>query len=180
MSWIGTFRRVPWGTAPSKFQVLPAAAHWLIMSPAPNLSEDASEAAGDLSKSHSPLVLPLRNSLLPWLPASLRHVLQRVKRGVSPSRPVRHNLLVRPLKTFSSLVKRYRRKNSLFTALVASAGGDCFCSAWEGNHYHTQHQETGWNHEDGSAEKRKTWYMTVLHSRYPPEAPRVWTSCYVW
>lgn len=61
MSWIGAFRRVPWGTAPSKFQVLPAAAHWLIMSPAPNLSEDASEAAGDLSKSHSPLVLPLRN-----------------------------------------------------------------------------------------------------------------------
>lgn len=27
MLWIGTFRRVPWATATSKFQVLPAAAH---------------------------------------------------------------------------------------------------------------------------------------------------------
>lgn len=124
MLWIGAFRRVPWATATSKFQVLPAAAHWFIMSTAPNLSEDASEAAGDLSKSHSPLVLTLRNPLLPWLPVSLRHMLQRVKRGVSPSWPGRHNLLVRPLKTFSSLVKGYRRRNSLFTAL------GCFCWKW--------------------------------------------------
>lgn len=25
----------------------------------------------------------------------------------------------------------------------------------------------------------RTWYMMVLHSRYPPEAPCFWTSCYV-
>lgn len=118
------FQKSALTTATSKFQVLPAAAHWFIMSTAPNLSEDASEAAGDLSKSHSPLVLILRNPLLPWLPVSLRHMLQRVKRGVSPSWPVRHNLLVRPLKTFSSLVKSYRRRNSLFTAL------GCFCWKW--------------------------------------------------
>lgn len=146
-----------------------------------HISEDASDAAGGLSKSHSPLLLPLRNALLLWLPPSLSCMLQRVKCGVSPSWPVRHNLLVRLLKRFSSLVKRSRRRNSLFTPL------DCFSWRWlllqclRMQPYHTQNQETGWHMEDGSAERCQNrdarWCCTAVTLLEPL---CFWTSWRVW
>lgn len=144
MLWIGTFRRVPWATATSKFQVLPAAAH----------HEHCSQPLWRCLRScwwpvqsHSPLVLTLRNPLLPWLPVSLRHILQRVKRGVSPSWPVRHNLLVRPLKTFHPSKELQEKKQPLHSPwlllleVIASAVPEKATVT-------TPSTETGWHDED--------------------------------